>query len=346
MTQEHQSGEERALRLSVLDQSPIPEGSTGGDALRNSLDLAELTDRLGYHRYWFAEHHATPMLACASPEVMIGLAAARTTRLRLGSGGIMLPHYSPAKVAETFSMLAGLFPGRIDLGVGRAPGSDQRTAFALQRDRRHALGDDFPEQLTELMAYLDGTIPPTHPFAHIATTLPGKPDRPDLWLLGSSPQSGIWAAQLGLPYMFADFISPTGSQIATRYRHDFAAEGHLGAPQPAVAVAAICAKTDEEAWRLSASARMAILQLHAGRLIAVPPVDKAQAFLAEHYGDRDASQRGRRLIAGSPMTVRARIEEVAAEYGTDEVMIVTIVHDHQARRRSYELIADAFGLAA
>ena len=252
-------------RLSVLDQAPIPEGATGGEALRNSIDLARLADGLGYHRYWLAEHHATPMLACASPEALIGPVAAATQRLKVGSGGIMLPHYSPLKVAETFSMLAGMFPGRIDLGLGRAPGSDQRTAYALQRDRRQAQADDFPEQLGELMGYLYDRLPENHPFAPLARTLPGRSECPELWLLGSSPQSGIWAAELGLPYMFADFISPMGASIAQRYRSDFVASEELAAPSMGVAVSVICAETDEEAWRLSASIRMAILLLQAGQ---------------------------------------------------------------------------------
>jgi luciferase family oxidoreductase group 1 len=333
-----------ALTLGVLDQAPIPEDSTGGQALRNSLDLARLCDQLGYHRYWLAEHHATPMLACASPEVMIGPIALTTSRLRVGSGGIMLPHYSPLKVAESFSMLAGLFPGRIDLGVGRAPGSDQRTAFALQRDRRQTMPDDFPEQLTELLAYLDDRLPPAHPFAHLATTLPGRPEKPEPWLLGSSPQSGIWAAELGLPYMFADFISPRGEAVAARYRRAFTPSETLDKPKVGVAVSAICAESDEEAWRLSASARMAIMLLQQGQLIPVPPVEKALRFLAENAGSADAAPSGRRLIAGSPATVLVAIEKVAQAYAADEVMVVTIVHDHTARRRSYELIAAAFGL--
>jgi luciferase family oxidoreductase group 1 len=222
------SASEPILRLSVLDQAPISEGSTGGQALRNSIDLACLADRLGYYRYWLAEHHAMPMLACASPEAMIGPIAGATRRLRVGSGGVMLPHYSPVKVAETFSMLAGLYPGRIDLGLGRAPGSDQRTALALQRDRRTPAPDDFPQQLVELMAYLEDRMPAEHPFAALSATLAGLPERPELWLLGSSPQSGIWAAELALPYMFADFISPEGAAVMARYRQGFAA-GRPGA---------------------------------------------------------------------------------------------------------------------
>ncbi|HEX2122995.1 MAG TPA: MsnO8 family LLM class oxidoreductase, partial [Thermoanaerobaculia bacterium] len=192
------------MRLSVLDQAPIAEGSTGAEALRNSLRLAQLAEDLGYARYWVAEHHGTPALACASPEALIGPIATVTSRIRVGSGGVMLPHYSPLSVAERFSMFAALAPGRIDLAVGRAAGTDPVTAFALQRDRRQAAPDDFPAQLFELMAYLDDDMPADHPFARL-TQLPGRPEVPDLWLLGSSPQSAIWAAELGLPYAFADF---------------------------------------------------------------------------------------------------------------------------------------------
>jgi luciferase family oxidoreductase group 1 len=336
----------RPLRLSVLDQSPIAENATGGEALRNTIDLARLADRLGYHRYWLAEHHATPMLADASPEAMIGVVAGATASIRVGSGGVMLPHYSPFKVAETFSMLAGLYPGRIDLGLGRAPGSDQRTAYALQRDRRSGAPDDFPNQLAELIAYLDGTLPSEHPFASLAQNLPGLPEKPALWLLGSSPQSGQWAAEVGLPYMFADFISPQGGvDIVRRYRHNYAPDGRGKGPTAAIAVVAICAETDAQARLISAPSRMAFLELRRGRSIRVPTIETALAFLAAEGRSVDDPLPGRRLIVGGPDTVKAGIEAAALEYGTDEVMLVTITHDHQARRRSYELIAEAFGLA-
>src|SRR5438874_4086745 len=210
------------MRLSVLDQSPIPEGSTGADALGNTLDLARLTDELGYHRYWVAEHHGGPMLASASPEALIGPIASTTNTIRVGSGGVMLPHYSPLKVAETFTVLAALYPGRIDLGIGRAAGTDPLTTYALQRDRRDAAPDDFPQQLAELLAYFEDSLPGDHPFKRLAGVLPGRPELPTVWLLGSSPQSAIWAAQLGIPYAFADFINPGGAEIAAVYQQRFA----------------------------------------------------------------------------------------------------------------------------
>src|ERR1700704_5032232 len=241
-----------ALRLSVLDQSPISEGSTGADALRNSVDLARLAEQTGYYRYWVAEHPGTPMLACASPEVLIAAISSATSRIRVGSGGVMLPHYSPLKVAENFSLLSGLYGDRIDLAVGRAPGSDPVTAFALQRDRRQAAPDDFPDQLTELLAYEWSRMPAGHRFARLAR-LPGGTARPDVWLLGSSPQSGVWAAELGLPYAFADFINPAGAEIAAHYRQNYTPSEVNAAPYVIAAIWVICAETDEAAWRRAAS---------------------------------------------------------------------------------------------
>jgi luciferase family oxidoreductase group 1 len=334
-------------RLSILDQSPIPEGSTGSGALHNTLDLARLGERLGYERYWVAEHHGTPGLASAAPEVLIGPIAAATERIRVGSGGIMLPHYSPFKVAETFSALSGLYPGRIDLGLGRAPGTDGLTMFALQRDRREASPDDFPQQLAELLGYLKGELPADHPFARLASTLPGLPERPEPWLLGSSPQSAIWAGELGLPYSFADFINPSGAEIAALYRQHFKESDAMPVPVISAAVWAICAETTEEAQRLAASARMTFRLLRQGKLIPVPPPEKALRFLEQQDGGESPAPvpgRDRRAVIGDPDKVREGIEQVAREYGAEEVMVVTITYDHAARRRSYELIAEAFGL--
>jgi luciferase family oxidoreductase group 1 len=306
-----------SLSLSVLDQSPVPQGFSPGDALRNTLDLAQLADRLGYRRYWLAEHHGAQSLACASPEVMIGPVAGATTRIRVGTGGIMLPHYSPLKVAETFAMLAGLHPGRIDLGIGRAAGTSPRVAHMLQRDRRQPSPNDFPEQMQELredLAKMHADVP--------------------VWLLGSSEQSAVWADAWGLPYVFADFINPDGAEFARAQ---------------AVAVSAICAETDEEAFRLSASIRMLLVNLFRGRTAPVPPVEEAEAFLQNelsHSGGLPLHLLpvGRRIVTGSPATVRRALEAVAAQYGAEEVFVLTVVHDHAARRRSYQLLAREFGL--
>jgi luciferase family oxidoreductase group 1 len=319
------------LRLSILDQSPIPEGCRAGDALRNSIDLARFADGLGYTRYWVAEHHGTQGLACASPEALIGPIAAATSRLRVGSGGVMLPHYSPLKVAETFSMLNGLFSGRIDLGIGRAAGTTPKVTFALQRDRRQAAPDDFREQLDELMNYL-------------ANRTAFRFESPELFLLGSSGDSAVWAAELGLPYVFADFINPNGAQLARWYRQQFRASERMPSPRTAVAAWAICAETDEEAQRLSLSFRMMMTMLFRGRSIPVPTVERAQRFLEEEGLLGDQVPVGRRIVTGTPERVREAIESLADAYEAEEVLIVNIVHDHAARRRSYELIAQAFGL--
>jgi luciferase family oxidoreductase group 1 len=320
-------GSLKGVILSVLDQSPIAEGQTNADALANTLDLARLADALGYHRYWLAEHHGGPMLAGNAPEVLIPSVAAATSRIRVGSGGVMLPHYSPFKVAEAFTMLAAMFPGRIDLGLGRASGTDPRTTFALQRDRSRAMPDDFPNQLAELLGYLDGTLPADHPFASLTNWLPEQ--RPEVWLLGSSPQSRIWATEGGLRYAFADFINPDGADFAR--------------PADAVAVWVVCAETEAEAQRLAASSRMTFSLLRRGRLIQVPPPEKALRYL-EDYGDTSHPARARRGVIGDPDQVRAGVEEIAQAYGAGEVIAVTITFDHAARRRSYELLAEAFAL--
>jgi luciferase family oxidoreductase group 1 len=333
------------VRLSVLDQSPISEGMSTGDALRHSVDLARAADRLGYTRYWVAEHHASRMLACASPEALIGPIASATRAIRVGSGGVMLPHYSPLKVAETFRMLAALYPGRVDLAVGRAPGSDPVTAWALQRDKRQAAPDDFPEQLSELLAYVRDGLPAQHRLSRVAE-LPPLDERPVPWLLGSSPQSGVWAAELGLPYAFADFIASGGAGIMRRYAGHFVPSAGLGQPQGIVAAWVLCAETDTEAERLAASSRMAFAHFLSGNLIKVPPVDVAVRFLDAHADLHETIARRRRAILGAPDKVKTAIEALAAEYGVDEVMLVTITFDHQARVRSYELLADRFGLSA
>jgi luciferase family oxidoreductase group 1 len=333
------------LVLGVLDQSPIAEGSTGSVALRNTIDLARHAEALGFRRYWVAEHHGTPALAGPSPEVLIGPVAAATERIRVGSGGVMLPHYSPLKVAESFSVLSGLFPGRIDLGVGRAPGTDPETMYALQRDRRHASPNDFPDQLAELLAYLGDDFPDGHPFARLAA-LPGRPERPEVWLLGSSSDSAIWAAEGGIAYAFADFINPAGADYARLYRRTFKAAANGAGPRVLVSVSAICSETSEEAQYLAASWRAAFAMMRLGRLIPVPTPEKGLDILDELGVDPSQPPHRRRAVVGDPAIVRAGLEQVAEEYGADEVLVVTITHDHAKRRRSYELIAERFGLVA
>ncbi len=329
-------------RLSVLDQSPIADGSTAADALANTLDLARVCDRLGYDRYWLAEHHASPGLAGAAPEALIGPVALATHRIRVGSGGIMLPHYSPFKVAETFALLSALAPGRIDLGLGRAPGSDQRTAFALQRDRSKRMPhDDFPNHLAETIAYLDDAMPADHPFAPLAKTLPSGGGRPEVWLLGSSTESAIWAAEAGLPYCIADFINSDGVPLADVYRHRFKPSARLAAPYTMVATWTIAAPTRAEAEALALPAAMMFAHLIRGELIAVPSVETAAAWALKNGNPA----RRRRTTLGTPGEVRAQLDAVAADYRADELMLINILPDHAARVRSYELVATEFGLA-
>ena len=327
-----------SLRLSVLDQSPVSEGMTGAQALRNTIDLATLTDALGYHRYWVAEHHGAPSLAGPSPEVLAGPIAAATQTIRVGSGGVMLPHYSPLKVAESFSILSGLYPGRIDLGIGRAPGTDPMTTFALQRDRREASPDDFPQQLAELLGYLDDSLPANHPFRRYARSSPAAPRR---------RRCGCWAprprARSGPPSSTCPTRSPTSS-TATAPRSSPTTALTTEHPEVSVGVWVVCAETDDEAEEIASSGAMMMALLRRGELIPVPPIDKALRFVRSQQIDLRDPQGGRRRVIGAPDTVRAGIERVTEEYGADEVIVVTITHDHAARRRSYELIAEAFGL--
>ena len=332
------------IPLSVLDQTPIPQGTTPAQALANSIDLARHCEALGYQRFWLAEHHASTALAGSAPEILIGAVAGATSRIRVGSGGVMLPHYSPLKVAEQFSLLAGLYPGRIDLGLGRAPGSDQRTAVALQQDRRQYAPNQFPQQLAELIGYLENSLPDDHPFHAYAATLPGRPHVPEPWVLGSSPDSVAFAADLGLPYCLADFIAPRMGELAHQYRDRFTPRQNQGhrddKPHLMVAVWTVCADTDEAALRLAAPARMMFAHLLMGKSISVPPPEVALAWLADRPEVAKAFA-GCRVVAGSPETVRAGLEQVIAEYAPDELMLVNILHGHEDRKRSYSLTMQA-----
>ncbi len=330
------------MKLSVLDQSPIPAGGTAADAVRNTIDLAQATERFGYHRYWMAEHHASPALAGVAPEALIGPVALATNSIRVGSGGIMLPHFSPFKVAETFRLLGAMAPGRIDLGLGRAPGSDQRTAYALQRDRsKRMLVNDFPEQVTELLGYLEATLPDNHLFKPLEATLPtGHRGSPDVWMLGSSNDSAMWAGQMGLPYCIADFISSDALPLADLYRQHFTPTARCPAPYVMVAVWAIAAEDRAEAESLAGPARMMFAHLVRGSLIPVPTVGEADAWLAAN----PQQQARRRTLLGSGSEVAEEVEAVAKLYGAQEMMLVNILPEHAPRVRSYELVAEALAL--
>jgi luciferase family oxidoreductase group 1 len=335
------------LRLSVVDQSPVSAGSTPADALHNTIDLARLAERLGYTRYWIAEHHAMQSLASPAPEVLIARVAAETSSIRVGSGGVLLPHYSPLKVAETFRMLHALYPGRIDLGIGRAPGGSPLETYALQRTRNEqGSPDDFPAQLTELLNFLHGGFPANHPFSRI-TVSPQMPGAPEVWLLGSSPWSAAAAAFFGLPYAFAHFIDPLPTRMAVeQYRFQFKPSRYMSAPRAIVALGVLCADSEEEAQRLLMSARLFRRRIRQGLTGPIPTIEEAIRELGPPVPrpNSDDSE-WPRYFAGAPEQVRDQLAKMATALQLEEIMVVTIVHDHQARRRSYELLGEAFNLS-
>jgi len=332
------------MRLSVLDQSPIRSGGTASDAIHETLELAQICERLGYYRYWLAEHHSSRGLAGTSPEVLIGQVAARTSRIRVGSGGVMLSHYSALKVAENFRVLETLFPGRIDLGLGRAPGSDQRTMYALAGGGIRDI-EQFPQQIADVVAWLHDRVPQGHMFAGVKA-MPAGPTTPEVWLLGSSDASAIYAAEQGLAFSFAHFISADGGpQVTELYRQRFRPSPELAAPMANTAIWALCADTMEEARRLEKCRQLALLRLYTGRYGPFPSIEEAESF---PYTERDLAiidSTRARTVAGTPEVVREQLEVMARAYGVDELVVVTITHDFKARVRSYELLAEAFGLS-
>jgi luciferase family oxidoreductase group 1 len=327
--------------VSVLDLSPVPAGEPEAQALRNTLDLARLAESLGFHRYWLAEHHGGAMVASSAPEVLIGHVAAATERIRVGSGGMMLPNHAPLKVAEQFKVLEALHPGRIDLGIGRAPGTDQMTALALRRSRQAMFADDLPDQLGELLASAGSRPwPDDHPFRHVRAA-PTEVPLPPIYLLGSSEYSAQVAAQNGFGFGFATHIAPSlAVEVLRLYRERFRPSPEFPEPYAILAHAALLADDDETARRLSAPARVAFRRLRAGRPGPIPTVEEA---LAE--GGEPSPNGGERVIVGSPETVRGRLDELLGASGADELMVLTTTHGHAERRRSYELLADAYELA-
>jgi luciferase family oxidoreductase group 1 len=337
-------GLKEGLRLSVLDQSPVPEGSTPGQALQNSIELARLVDGLGYRRYWMSEHHAMDLLACTAPEVMLARIGAETKRIRIGSGGIMLPHYTPLKVAECFRMLHALYPGRVDLGIGRAPGGGPIEALALKRERKTQMQDDFPEQVSEVLAFLGHHFPSGHPFAGIRVS-PEMPGGPDVWMLGSSMWSSAAAVEFGLPYSFAHFFSPVHTRAAIEaYRRSFRASEYRSEPEASVAVGVICAETQEEAEFLSSSVRLLQRRIRQNDRRPVASPEEAARELRLLGGLPMEEGEWPRYFVGTPALVREQLEQMAGELGIGEVIVNTIVWDHAKRLRSYELLAREFEL--
>ncbi len=333
-----------AIPLSVLDLSPVGTGSSASEAVRNTLDLARLTDRLGYTRYWLAEHHNMPGIASSAPEVLIGAVARETTRLRVGSGGIMLPNHAPLKVVETFRVLEALYPGRIDLGIGRAPGTDQMTAFALRRSREALRADDFPAQLGELLAFGHDRFPEGHPFQSVRA-VPADVPLPPIWLLGSSDYSAQVSAALGMGFAFARHISPDGAAEAMAlYREQFSPSDALPEPKTILAVSVICADTDERADALASSSALSFLRLRSGQPGLLPSPEEAAAYLYTPMERAQIEASRARHVIGSPPVVRAQLDELIAQTGADELMVTTMVHAHAARRHSYELLAAMFAL--
>jgi len=338
------------IKLSVLDQSPVSDGFTPADALRNTIELARLADQLGYERYWIAEHHAIVTLASPAPEILIARLGAETANIRIGSGGVLLPHYSPLKVAESFRMLHAMYPGRIDLGIGRAPGGSGLEAFALRRERSdRPQNDDFEEQLLELLAFLHHDFPAEHPFARIKVS-PDMPGAPEVWLLGSSQWSSAVAAKWGLPYAFAHFISPEETSAAVHnYRSSFQPSKRLDQARAIVAPGVICADTEAEAKRLFTSTELHIRRIRLqGKRLPVPTPDQAIAELGNIAFGTDLVVRGTgewpRYVVGAPEQVRDELERMASHLHVEEIMIIAVLHDYRARQRSYQLIAEAFNL--
>ncbi len=325
--------------LSVLDLSPVTSGSSGGEALRNTLDLASHVDALGYARYWVAEHHNLPNIASGAPDIMVGQIAAVTQRIRVGSGGVMLPNHAPLMVAERFKVLEALFPGRIDLGIGRAPGTDQVTSFALRRRQNVTEQDDFLDRFQELMLFESGEFPPNHPFRSISV-MPIDVPLPPIWLLGSSDYSAQLAAAVGSGFAFAHHFAGHDAQDAMlKYRELFKPSHWRDTPYAILGVAVVCADTDAEAERIASTVDLNFLRRSTGEFRPLVSPEEAQAY-PYSPADRERIRHNRkRLFVGSLESVRRQLSPLVAATQADEVMVTTMIYDHAARRRSYELLA-------
>jgi luciferase family oxidoreductase group 1 len=336
---------QRPLPLSILDSAPVSEGSGPGDALRNSVELVQRAEAWGYHRLWVAEHHNMPGIASSSPAVLLAHLASVTGRIRLGSGGVMLPNHAPLAVAEQFGTLEALHPGRMDLGLGRAPGTDQLTASALRRSAEGPSGDDFPPMLGELLAFFEGSFPEGHPYRRIRA-VPGEGNKPAIWLLGSSGYSAQMAGLLGLPFAFAHHFSAVNTLPALElYRDRFRPSESLSEPYAMIGAAVVVADSDEEARFLHGSSKLHMLRLRAGRPGRVPtPQEAAEYSYTPMEKEMVRSSTGSHIV-GSPDTVTAGLDRLIAETGVDEVIVTSGAWDHKARLHSFELLAELAELA-
>ena len=324
--------------LSVLDLAPVGQGSTAAVALQASTELARLAERVGYRRLWVAEHHNMPGIASSSPAVLIAHLAASTSTVRLGAGGVMLPNHAPLVVAEQFGMLEALHPGRIDLGLGRAPGTDPVTAAALRRSAAALGADDFPAQLRDLLAFFDGTHPQI-------TAVPGRGYRPALWMLGSSDYSAQVAGLLGLPFSFAHhFASANTDAAVATYRATFRPSATLEQPYVMLGVPVICAEDHDRARWLSGPSSLGFVRLRQGRPTPLPTPEEAAEYVFTPFERELLRSWTAPLIVGDPDGVRAGLDDLAARTGADELMVTTMVHGPADRLRSYELVAEAFDL--
>jgi luciferase family oxidoreductase group 1 len=335
----------RSMKLSILDQSPVISGHSAAQAIEETLALARRADQLGYHRYWLAEHHAIAALADPCPEILLARLGAETRRIRVGTGGVLLPYYSAFKVAEVFRMLEALYPGRVDLGIGRAPGGDPRTARAVGGGR-FPDAEQFPQQVWELVGYLDGTLPEDHPDRRVRVQPEGK-TAPEVWLLGSSDYSGLLAAQLGVRFSFAHFINATGGDVVMRaYKDRYQVSGREPQPHTSLCCFVICAATDDEAERLARVVDLRRLHMALNQDLPVPTLAEAErrSFSKEEL-QYIRGQRARTVIGG-PAHCEEQLRQLAAAYSADELMVLTITGDYATRARSYELLAEAFQLPA
>jgi len=335
------------IPLSVLDLSPVASGSSGAAALNNSLDLARLADRLGYTRYWVAEHHNLPSIASSAPEIMIGQVAAATTRMRVGAGGVMLPNHAPLMVAERFRVLEALFPGRIDLGLGRAPGTDPVTSYALRRRQGLAENedDDFLDRFQELILLDSRGFPADHPF-HAIRAMPADVSLPPIFLLGSSGYSAQLAAAVGAGFSFAHHFSDFDPVAPMRhYREHFRPSAARERPHAILAAAIVCAESDAEADRLATTVDLNFVRRAKGEYLPLASPEEASAYPYTPVDRERIRLNRRRVFVGSPATVQERIEPLIVATAADELMVTTMLYDHAARKRSYELLADAFALS-